>query len=160
MESDFVTNQHVESLQNSDAAMREILNRYKSAPNNPSPHQHFSGFSGISNPGGVGHTDAVLLSNMLGQVLANSQRGNFGATAATPASSDGFQLNINSDVLKWVVLLLLVLLLVWLFLRANKKRKNPLRKRLALLEDELLSLKKKSHKKIKSDEDDEDSDED
>jgi len=158
MESDFVTQQHVDSLRHTDPGFAEVLNRYKFAPSNPPIPSQISGFSGAPiGAGGVVHTDAVLLSNMLGQIQAG-MRGN--VPNSTGQGFDGFQLNINSDVLKWIVLLLLILLLVWLFLRANKKRKNPLSKRLEQVESQLLLLKRKSKKSlpmILEDEDDSDS---
>ena len=155
MESGFVTQQHVDSLRHTDPGFAEVLNRYKFAPSNPPVQSQSSGFSGAPNGavGAVGHTDAVLLSNMLGQIQAGL-RGN--GPTPTGQGFDGFQLNINSDVLKWIVLLLLILLLVWLFLKANKKRKNPLSKRLEQVESQLHLLKRKSKKSSPAVEDESD----
>lgn len=137
MDSDFTTNQHLESLANGDSSLHEILNRYKFAggttkSNNYIPASHSAHF---------GEANAILLSNMLGQMQAKMDN-----TSKT-VNLDGFQLNINSDVLKWIVLLLLVLLLVWLFLKANKRKKNPLSKKIEKLEDEISNLKRFRRKK-------------
>jgi len=140
MDSDFVTRQHIESLTDGDSSFREVLNRYKFAPGH-SPTKNVNvaptSFNG----------DAIMLSNMLGQIQAGVQRLN--GTNSPSIGSDGFQLNINADILKWVVLLVLVLLIVWLFLRANKRR-NPLSKKVEKLEEDISHLKKFQKKNPKA----------
>lgn len=148
MDSDFTTNQHIESLSNGDPSLREVLNRYKFAtggiPMKP------SGQMGGHSPSYFGEANAILLSNMLGQLNAKMDN-----TPPKSGNFDGFQLNINSDVLKWIVLLLLVLLLVWLFLKANQRKKNPLSKKIDKLETEIHRLKKfKKKKEVLKDDDD------
>jgi len=136
MEPDFVTRQHLDSLANGDKSFAEILNRYGSAPQPQSPPPGYHGqFYGMPPQFHGNGGDAILLSNMLGQIQAGIQR--------TPDNKgyEGFQLNINSDVLKWVGLLLLVLVLVWLFLKVNKGKKNPLGKKIDRLHNELQTLK-------------------
>lgn len=148
MDSDFTTQSHLESLAQNDPSLREILNRYRSAPGN----SNFSGLPVSSNLGG-GSGNAVLLSNMLGQVQMGIQNLN---SSNKNTNLDGFSLNVNADILRWIVLLLLVILLVWLFLKVNKKKKNPLSKKVERLEEEMGTLKKLRKEKTKDEDEDED----
>lgn len=144
MESDFVTRQHLESLSNGDGGFSEVLNRYRVGAQNPSPPPpQFGGNPYYAPNPSLNGGDAVLLSNMLGQIQAGirSNSDNSPARSSNYGQGEGFQLNINSDVLKWVGLLLLVLLLVWLFLRVNKKKKTSIGKKIDNLQDEIRTLK-------------------
>ena len=144
MEPDFVTRQHLESLSNGDSGFAEVLNRYRlgSAPSPPPPPppQYFGNPYHAPPPVLNGNGDAVLLSNMLGQIQAGIQHTQNNSPSKF-SNYDGFQLNINSDILKWVGLLLLVLVLVWLFLKVNKKKKTSIGKKIDNLQDEIRTLK-------------------
>lgn len=156
-ESDFITRQHLDSLiPCNDPSTFELLNRYKNPPvevNLPRPpQQQFMG----SFPVAVqGNNDAVMLGHMIGQLqgtLRNQPKSNL----------DGLSLNVNSDILRWVVLFIFLALLVWVVFTVQKKlRTNPADERLERLEKQIRRLKrnrnkrrKKNPKIIQEDEDD------
>ena len=143
MEPDFVTRQHTESLvSSSDPSIAEVLNNYKFPPETPQP-QMPSPMAGY-NPQFGSSNNEMLLGTMLGQMQANMQNKN------QPAQSPGFQLNINTEVLRWLIVLLLVATLIWIIFRVSRKEKSPLRRRLRKLERNYRKLYKARRKNPKA----------
>jgi hypothetical protein len=144
MEPDFVTRQHLDSLNlSSDPSTFELLNKYKFPPADPKPQmQGLSGFSGPP-PQQYNNGNANLLfGNMLGQIQGVLQQMGNSQKQPSKSSFDGLQLSVNSDILRWVVLLVILIVLIWVVLKIlDKRRKNPMRKRMKKLEKKLRKLK-------------------
>lgn len=108
-EPDFITRQHLDSLvPSSDPSTFELLNRYKNPPvevNSPRPpQQQFMGSFPVAMQG---NNDAVMLGHMIGQLQGTLQNKN----QNQPKSNfDGLSLNVNSDILRWVILFLFLAL--------------------------------------------------
>lgn len=165
MEPDFVTRQHLESVPApTDPETRRLLNSYKFPPSQqPSP-----GFPvpPKAPPAGTfpvfvgGQTDALILSNMIGQLQGTLQQ-----NQTNKSNLGGLNLSIDSDVLKWLLLIVVIvaLILLVLKLRPMAARRNPMTKRMKKIERELKMLRKNPellalHKKTKTqipDDDDE-----
>lgn len=151
-ESDFITRHHLDSLvPSSDPSTFELLNRYKHPPieaNPPRPpQQQFMG----SFPVAVqGNNDAVMLGHMIGQLQGTLQ--NQGQNQSQLKSNfDGLSLNVNSDILRWVILFIFLALLVWVvFIVQKKLRDNPTDERLERIEKQLRRLKKHRSKRKKN----------
>tara|TARA_B100000614_G_scaffold228765_1_gene220770 strand:- start:75 stop:560 length:486 start_codon:yes stop_codon:yes gene_type:complete len=156
MESDFVTRQHVESLTpHSDPHLAEVLNNYKFPPPSipkPAPHQ----FSGV--PMGVypvmPSNNDMLLGNILGKMEAKLDGNNSSNTL------NGISFSLSSELLKWLVLILILAVLIWIVLQFRKPRTNPVNRRLKKLERQLKRMRRKRKKNPKPLELDEDEDED
>ena len=145
MESDFTTRQHIDSLTPvSDPNLTEVLNKYKFPPVFPTAQQQPMGnFAApyYGPPQGSSNND-MLLGSILGQLQANQQNSNPNQNGLS-----GFQLNINTEVLRWLLLIILLAVLIWLVLKVQKNRKNPLKKRLRKLEKEYKRMRKSRRKK-------------
>ena len=157
MESDFTTRQHIESLTpHSDPHLAEVLNNYKFPPPSipkPTPPQ----MSGI--PMGVypvmPSNNDMLLGNILGKMEAKLDGQGRGGNL------NGIQFSLSSELLKWLVLILILAVLIWILLQFRKPRTNPVNRRLKKLERQLKRMRrkrKKNPKPLELDEDDEDDD--
>lgn len=146
MESDFVTRQHFDSLvPHNDPSIAETLNKYKFPPANPNPapQQHTQQMGGYAPYfGGAPSNNEIFLGAMLGQIQASVQN--------KTKDSDGFQLNVSNEVLKWVFVILLVAILVWIIFHISRKEKKPLQRRLRKLEKKYRKLKKLKKAKRKN----------
>lgn len=151
-EPDFITRQHLDSLVPcNDPSTFELLNRYKKPPievNLPRPPQQFAG----SFPVAVqGNNDAVMLGHMIGQLQGTIQN------SKATSNFDGLSLNVNSDILRWVVLFIFLALLVWVVFAVQKKlRTNPTVERLERLEKQIRRLKRHRKKRKRNPQEDED----
>jgi len=135
-EPDFITRQHLESLNPSnDPSVFELLNRYKFPPSEPK-QQAPSQFQGaFPVPVQNNDTNAVMLGHMMGQLQGTLQNQDKKSTF------DGISLNINSDVMRWIILLLfLALLAVVVFVVFNRGKETKSSKRLRKLEKQLKKL--------------------
>lgn len=144
MEPDFVTRNHIESVNlNSDPAIRELINNYKFAPHGTPPgpaHPFQAPFQSPimgSFPVAMGGTaDSLVLSNMIGRLQADLER------QRAPQDLAGLQLSINADILRWFLLLLIVAVLVWVILQMKKGTKqNRLERKLRRIEKQLVRMR-------------------
>jgi hypothetical protein len=145
MESDFVTRQHIDSLvPASDPNIAEVLNNYKFPPKNPQPQPQpqMGGYSPYSNFNANNDNNNMFLGAMLGQMQANMQNQN-------KKEFDGFQLNINTEVLRWFLVLLLVATLIWLVFKLSSRGKSSSNRRLKKLERNYRKLMKYKRKNPK-----------
>jgi hypothetical protein len=146
MESDFTTRQHMESLTPMpDPSLAEVMNKYKFPPIIPTPQpQPMGGYpQGHYGPPQGSSNNDMLLGNILGQLQSNTQKQNTNGL-------DGFQLNINMEILRWLLLIILLAVLIWLIFRVQQKKKNPLKKRLRKLEKEFKRMRKHRRKNPKA----------
>jgi len=158
-EPDFITRQHLDSLVPcNDPSTFELLNRYKDPPvevNPPQPPQQ--PFLGSFPVAVHGNNDVVMLGHMIGQLQGTLQNQNQGQSKS---NFDGLSLNVNSDILRWVILFIFLALLVWvIFIVQKKLRANPADERLERIEKQLRRLKRhrskrKKNPRILQDEDD------
>lgn len=133
MESDFVTRNHIDSLTN-DPGTFELLNKYKFPPQDV-PFQLPPQQAPSQNFGDYNNSNQAFFGNIFGQIQgylqSNKKDNNF----------DGLQLNINADVLRWLILLIILVVLVWVIWQVQKKRRqNPLKKKLAKIEKQIRKL--------------------
>lgn len=144
MESDFVTQQHLDSLvPNSDPNIAEVLNKYKFPPVTPQPRSSQMGNYGPYF-GGAPSNNEIFLGAMLGQIQASVQN------RTQKEETEGFQLKISNEVLKWVFVLLLVAALIWLVFYISRRERKPLKRRLKKLERSYKKLRKAKRKNPKS----------
>mgnify|MGYP003978352937 CR=1 FL=1 len=123
MEPDFVTRQHLDSLTpSSDPDMAEVLGKYKFPPATrpPRPPRPMGGYGQPAQFSAPSSNNDMLLGSMLGQLQANQ---NQNQTKNSP-SSDGFQLSINTEILRWLLLIVLLVVLIWLVLQVRQNKKN------------------------------------
>lgn len=137
MESDFTTRHHLDSVVPfSDPSMGELLHRYRNPPVEVKPPQ----FSGNSEA--PASASNAYVSNMLGQLqgVVQSMMNN---KEPQNLSGSGLQLSVNADILRWmIVLAFAIVLVVVIFQFMNRRRaKNPLKKRLKRLENEIRALR-------------------
>jgi len=143
-ESDFITRHHIDSLTPcNDPSTFELLNRYRHPPVEPRPRQgppqQFAG----SFPVAVqGNSNEVMLGHMIGQLQGTLQNQN----QSQKSNFDGFSMNVNSDIFKWVILFIFLALLVWVVFKIQKNN-NPEDKRLKRIERQLRKLRRFSRKK-------------
>lgn len=156
MEPDFVTRNHLDSMPASDPETRRLLNAYKFPPaqpprQTPPPPQQLAGtfpvFAG-------GQTDALILSNMIGQLQGTLNQHN---QPKQSSNLGGLNISVDSDVLKWLLLIVVIVILIWLVLKMRPagSRRNPMAKRMKRIEKELKMLRKNPemlalHKKTKT----------
>jgi hypothetical protein len=136
MESDFTTRQHLDSVVPfSDPSMGELLHRYRNPPVEPKMPQS----SGTTE--GPSQASNAYISNMLGQLQGVVQSMASNKEPSNLAGS-GLQLSVNADILRWmVVLAFAIVLVVVIFQFMNRRKaKNPLKKRLKRLENEIRAL--------------------
>lgn len=158
MESDFTTRQHLDSVvPYSDPSMGELLHRYRNPPVEPKMPQ----FSGATEgPSQTSNTASnAYISNMLGQLQGVVQ--SMASNKEPPnLAGSGLQLSVNADILRWmIVLAFAIVLVVVIFQFMNRRRtKNPLKKRLKRLENEILALRGRKNP-VEALEQDEDEDE-
>ena len=137
MEPDFVTRNELDSLfPENDPSTSELLNTYKFPPKEVTPSQpqaqsqsQMSGF-GVYNP------HSAFIGHMLGQLQTDVKN------LSKPAKNtlDGIQFSANADILRWICLFAFLLLFVYVVMKLQRQRRNPLR-RLKRLERELKRLK-------------------
>jgi hypothetical protein len=129
-----------------DPGLAEVMNKYKFPPIIATPQpppQPMGGYpQGYYGPMNGSSNNDMLLGNILGQLQSNTQKQNTGL--------DGFQLNINMEILRWLLLIILLAVLIWLIFRVQQKRKNPLKKRLRKLEKEFKRMRKHRRKNPKA----------
>jgi hypothetical protein len=117
--------------------MRELLHTYRNPPPEPKPVQFAGAEPSNSN---------VYISNMLGQLQATIQ--SMSSNRESPSlAGTGLQLNINADILRWMVVLAFVIVIVVMLFQfmSRRKAKNPLKKRLKKLENELRALRSRKN---------------
>lgn len=140
MEADFTTRHHLDSVNpHTDPSIRELLNIYKNAPVEAKV-PNFSNFDSGSSP----KSDNLYISNMLGQL-----QGAINSITRKDSSfsgGDGLQLSVNADILRWMlVLVFLVVFVVVLFqFMSYRRAKNPLKRRLKKLENEIKALRSRN----------------
>jgi hypothetical protein len=158
MESDFVTRQHIESLTpHSDPHLAEVLNNYKFPPPavpKPSPPQMGGMPMGVY-PVMPSNND-MLLGNILGKMEAKLDGGNNNTL-------NGISFSLSSELLKWLILILILAVLIWIVLQFRKPRTNPVNRRLKKLERQLKKMRrhkrrKKNPKPLDLDEDEDEDD--
>ena len=140
MESDFTTRHHLDSVTRfADPGIGELLLRYRNPPVEPKPIQ----FSGVEATA-PGTTPNLYISNMLGQLQGMVQSMANGRPNDNLAGS-GLQLNINADILRWMIVLAfaIVLVLVLFQYMSYRRTRNPLKRRLRKLENEIRALRAK-----------------
>lgn len=132
MESDFVTRNHLDSIKSGvDPSTFELLNEYKNPPIDVTLKK-------ASNLGGFASNDGMVVGNILGQIQGFLQ--NLGSKKSSE-DSDGLQIKIGADVLKWIALLVIVGILIWIIWKLQtRRRSNPLNRRLKKLEKQLKKL--------------------
>ena len=152
MEPDFVTRNHIDSVPMGDAETRRLLNTYKFPPPQPQQqHQMPQAPAGAFPVFMGGNSDAVMLGNMIGQLQGTINQQN----QQRSSGFGGLNLSIDSDVLKWLLLLLVVALLIWVVFKIkSSQRRNPMLKKMKRIEKELKMLRKNPevlalHKKAK-----------
>lgn len=147
MEADFSIRKEIDALAGSyDPSLRELLSKYKfDIPSN------LSGVGSNSQPLS-GNNDSII-GNLVGQLQA-TLNGFHSRKQEDNTKLDGLNLNVNADILRWIIILLFIAFIIWLVLFRKSKRKNPLNKKLKKIEKdikELKSLKKgKSRRRRKS----------
>lgn len=150
MESDFTTRHHIDSVTPfADPGIGELLLRYRQPPIEPKPVQ----FSGVENQSNS--SSNLYISNMLGQ-LQGTLQSLTGNSKETNLSGTGLQLSINTDILRWmIVLAFAIVLVVVLFQCMNyRKTRNPFKRRLRRLENELKALRMRQNPFPQDDEED------
>lgn len=145
MESDFTTRHHLDSVVPfSDPGIGELLHKYR----NPPIEVKMPQFAGSTEAPAQAQAQAqaqasnAYISNMLGQLQGVVQ--SMASNRETPnLSGSGLQLSVNADILRWmVVLAFAIVLVVVIFQFMNHRRaKNPLKKRLKRLENEIKALR-------------------
>ena len=139
MESDFTTRHHLDSVVPfSDPGIGELLHKYR----NPPIEVKMPQFAGSAEAPAQAQASNAYISNMLGQLqgVVHSMANN----RETPnLSGSGLQLSVNADILRWMIVLAFsIVLVVVIFQFMNQRRaKNPLKKRLKRLENEILALR-------------------
>jgi len=137
MESDFTTRHHLDSVVPfSDPSIGDLLHKYR----NPPVETRSPQFSGATEA--PAQASNAYISNMLGQLqgvvqsMANNKE-------PSNLSGSGLQLSVNADILRWIVVLAFaIVLVVIIFQFMNyRKAKNPLKKRLKRLENEIKALR-------------------
>lgn len=146
MEPDFTTRNHLESVNlNSDSAIRELLNNYKFSPSagtpaggaHPFPTPFQSPILGSFPVAMGGAADSLVLSNMLGRLQADLER------QKSPSELSGLSLNVNADILRWLILLIIVAILVWVILKVkNGSKEKRLARKVRRLEKQLGRMRK------------------
>jgi hypothetical protein len=150
MEYDFSIRKEVDGLNVGDPSIRELLNSYKLPPQGSQPTAGFSGPTSFSG-------NDTYLGNLLGQIQGSVAQ----LSSSKKRSSEGLQLSIDPEVLRWIVVLSAILLIVWLFFKAEsaKRKRNPLNRRLKRLEKQvrrMSSAKRKALRLVDDDDDDDD----
>ena len=159
MESDFSIRNEIDSVSTGhDPSMHELLNTYKFPPANPSPANYQASYP-------AGGSNEAVLGNLIGQLQGSIQGLSNNNQRQRTTNLGGLQLNIDPDVLRWILLLGFLILITWLFMRSNNKRRNPLKRRLKRLEKQMKRLGLPKGKKVKKslaidDLDDDDDDDD
>jgi len=143
MESDFTTRHHLDSVVHfSDPSIGDLLHKYRNPPIEIKPTQ-FSGPSPVENT--ATSSSNAYISNMLGQLqgVIQSMAGN--KEPQQNLAGSGLQLSVNADILRWMLILVFaIVLVVVMFQFMNRRKKNPLKKRLRRLENEIRSLRAKN----------------
>lgn len=133
MEDDFSIRNEIDSLGQYDHELGGLLHKY----NMP---QAF-GPPPAPRPAGDPY-----LANLVGQ-LQGTLNG-WQAPARPNLGNSGFSLNIESDTLKWLLVLLFLLLVLWLVFTYTRPRpvaaRNPLKRRLRKLEAQVKRMQAKS----------------
>ena len=140
MESDFTTRHHLDSVvQFSDPSIGALLHRYRNPPVEPKLPQ----FSGTSAGEAPTNGSNAYISNMLGQLQGAIQAMAGNKDQSSNLAGSGLQLSVNADILRWMFVLAfaLVLVVVMFQFMNRRKTKNPLKKRLRRLEDEIRALR-------------------
>lgn len=149
MESDFVTRNHIDSVTPfADPSISDLLLKYRIPPveiKTPTTH------AGLGQQDLAGHSNNasnVYISNMLGQLQGSIQSMMNNKEPQNLAGS-GLQLNINSDILRWMIVLVFVIVLVIVIFRYMSYRRsitrNPLKKRLRRLENEMKAMRSRKN---------------
>jgi len=146
MESDFTTRHHLDSVVPfSDPGIGDLLHKYRNPPVEPKPLQ-FSGNQGFHGDTQGSSASNVYISNMLGQLQGVVQAMS-GANKEPPnLAGSGMQLSINADILRWMLVLAFAIVLVVVLFQfmSKRKAKNPLKKRLRRLENEIKAFRMKN----------------
>lgn len=138
MEADFSIRKELESISHGDAESAELLSQY------------YGGVTQKANPStGLIGTIASLLSNNHNTLRKDMEkiRHQLGNTTPPASVETGVSLNIGSETLRWIVLFIFILALLFVVykLYARKRRKkNPFKRQLLDLEQEVVRLKRKN----------------
>jgi len=140
MESDFTTRHHLDSVTpHSDPSVSDLLLRYRHPPVETKSTK-------FSMPEARPSGSDLQLGSILGQLQGAVQSLLSRDKDQTNLGGSGLQLSINSDILRWLIVLLFILVFAIVLLKYMNYRRaivrNPLKKRLRKLEQELLELRR------------------
>lgn len=148
MESDFVTRHHLDSVTRySDPGIADLLHKYRTAPADPKPLPNLSNLAGFAQPEAASSSN-VYISNMLGQLQGSIQSMMNKEPSTLAGTGSGLQLNVNSDILRWMIVLIFALALVMVmfqYMSYRRRTKNPLKGRLRRLEKEIRKLRSRKN---------------
>jgi len=141
---DFSIRNEIDSLGHTDHELGGLLSRYNipHGPSQPPPPR-------MNAPAGDPY-----LANLIGQLqgaIGNTQR------QPTRQLGGGFNLNIESDTLKWLLVLLFLLVVLWLVFTYTRSKpepslaRNPLKRRLRQLEAQVKRMRSQKLKELPSD---------